>query len=341
MLLQGLYKKKWPIDGRWKIAAAGSCFAQHISRHLRKNGYNVLDVEPAPPGLSANLHSKYGYSTYSARYGNIYTVRQLLQLVKEVSGTHEPGEVVWEANGKYFDALRPAVEPEGLESPDEVREHRTHHLARVEQMLKGMDVFVFTLGLTEAWIHTPSGTVFPTAPGTVAGEFDDEKYTFKNFTFDEILRDFAELQRVLETLRGNNNLRFILTVSPVPLTATASGRHVLQASAYSKSVLRGVAGQLAGEHPHIDYFPSYEVITNQTARGMFFEGNFRSIASQGVEVVMRSFFLEHPIVGRSNEAGGAADGPPNEGAQGDGRAVAASATDDAQCEDALLEAFAP
>ena len=336
MSLEGLYTKKWPIRPRWKIGTAGSCFAQHISRNLRKNGYNVVDVEPAPKGLPADLHNKFGYSMYSARYGNIYTVRQLLQLVKEVAGTYEPADVVWEADGKYFDALRPGVEPEGLESPDEVWEHRAHHLAKVKQMLQRLDVFVFTLGLTEAWVHKPSGTVFPTAPGTIAGEFDDEKYAFKNFGFSEIVRDFNELQETLKTLREKTDLRFILTVSPVPLTATASGKHVLQASTYSKSVLRAVAGLLTDNHPYIDYFPSYEIITNQTARGMFFEGNFRSIASQGVEVVMRSFFLEHPMVQRSQD-----DSPAPDGVQSDRRGRTPTSAEDTQCEDAMLEAFLP
>ena len=42
--IDGIYKKKFKISPRSKIATAGSCFAQHISRYLKKNGYNVLDV---------------------------------------------------------------------------------------------------------------------------------------------------------------------------------------------------------------------------------------------------------------------------------------------------------
>jgi len=49
--IEGIYKKKFDIPANAKIATAGSYFAQHTSRHLKKNGYNVLDVEPPPPGL--------------------------------------------------------------------------------------------------------------------------------------------------------------------------------------------------------------------------------------------------------------------------------------------------
>ena len=84
----------------------------------------------------------------------------------------------------------------------------------------------------------------------------------------------------------------VMTVSPVPLTGTASGRHVLQATTYSKAVLRAVAGELAQKYDHIDYFPSYEVITNQAARGCFYEENLRSVRREGVEAVMNIFFQE-------------------------------------------------
>ena len=115
-----IFKEKIDILEDTRIATAGSCFAQHISRHLKKNGYNVLDFEPAPPGLQNDMHQKYGFSMYSARYGNIYTVRQLLQLTLEAAGTSTPTNYIWEKNGRFFDALRPNIEPDGLDSLEEL-----------------------------------------------------------------------------------------------------------------------------------------------------------------------------------------------------------------------------
>ena len=68
--IEGIYKKKFDIPPKAKIATAGSCF--NISRHLKKNGYNVLDVS-LPRQVSQRLRQKFGYSMYSARYGNIYS----------------------------------------------------------------------------------------------------------------------------------------------------------------------------------------------------------------------------------------------------------------------------
>ena len=41
--------KKYDITLEDRIASAGSCFAQHISRRLIEAGYNFLDLEPPPP----------------------------------------------------------------------------------------------------------------------------------------------------------------------------------------------------------------------------------------------------------------------------------------------------
>lgn len=323
---QGLYRKKFPIGAEDAIATAGSCFAQHIARHMKQRGFKVLDVERPPQGVPAAVAREFGYQTYSARYGNLYHVRQFVQLIKEARGREPAADVVWERNGRFFDALRPAVEPNGLDSADEVLAHRRAHLERVRTMLNQLDVMVFTLGLTEAWIDRGSGRVYPTCPGVVAGEFDPERHAFHNFSHDEILADLEQLRRLLQ--RRKPELRILLTVSPVPLTATASGGHVLPATTYSKSVLRAAAGRMAELHGDVDYFPSYEIITNQAARGGFYDANLRSIADAGVRTVMGVFFAEH---------GSAAEVPTGDGESDDVNAY----DDDVRCEEELLDAFNP
>ena len=79
------------------------------------------------------------------------------------------------------------------------------------------------------------------------------------------------MQQAMALMRSaNRGLRFLLTVSPVPLTATNSGNHVLVATVDSKSRLRAVAGQLARTVSRVDYFPSYEIISAPPFRGSFF-----------------------------------------------------------------------
>ena len=326
--LPDLYRKRFEISPGDRIATAGSCFAQHLTRRLRDHGYGVLDVEPPPVGLNASDERAFGYRLFSARYGNVYTTRQLLQLLREASGEFEPREWIWRRDGRHYDALRPAVEPRGLESPGEVIAHREAHLNAVRRLIGEVDVFVFTFGLTEAWAHIESGTIFPTAPGTIAGEFDPERFEFVNFTFAEVLQDFRSAMRLLQRVRPA--IRFILTVSPVPLTATASGEHVLTATMYSKSVLRAVAGELYAEHPEVDYFPAYELVASHWSRASAFEDNLRSISEDGVAAVLETFLAEHSA-GEEHPAKPRLDVLAGQDDTGE---------DDQVCEDALLDAFA-
>jgi hypothetical protein len=322
--IKNLYRKKFTISATDKIATAGSCFAQHVARHMRNRGYNILDVEPPIDGTPPDLAQKYGYMIYSGRYGNIYTARQMLQLLQDAETRTVRDEDIWTKNGRYYDGLRPSVEPAGLASIEEVKAYRLDHLERVSRLMRETDVLVFTLGLTETWMNRESGTIYPTCPGVIAGAFDDRLHEFVNFEFLEIYEDLKKIRKILKA--KNPAMRFLLTVSPVPLTATASSDHILAATMYSKSVLRAVCGSLSKEYADVDYFPSYEVIASPFSKGFFFEPNMRSITEMGVETVMKVFFSEHSNVNRP-------------GKDNDRKQRKAKKERDVVCEEVLLEAF--
>lgn len=326
---EDLFKSKFPIGRRHAIATAGSCFAQHIGRRFAAAGYKVIDAEPAPRGFTEEDARLYGYGLYSARYGNIYTARQLSQLAREAFGEFTPAESVWRKDDRYYDAFRPSVEPNGLSSPEEVAAHRRSHLAYVREVIEKADLFIFTFGLTEAWEHTASKTVYPTAPGTIAGDFDPDVFSFRNFTHAETLADFLAFYELAKA--RNAKIRFLLTVSPVPLTATASDEHVLAATLYSKSTLRSVAGELYHRLDDVEYFPSYEIIAAHPSKASFYEEDLRSVSAAGVETVMGTFFAA--------QGADPAAGEPTRKGRRDGAAKTRS-KQDLVCEDLLLEAFA-
>ena len=118
--ISDLYRKKWDITPKDRISTAGSCFAQHIARNLARNGYNYQDFEPAPLLLPAGRRNAFGYGLFSARYGNVYTARQLRQLLERAFGVFQPEEAVWNGAGRFFDPFRPTIEPGGFHSEDEV-----------------------------------------------------------------------------------------------------------------------------------------------------------------------------------------------------------------------------
>ncbi|MCA0044059.1 GSCFA domain-containing protein [Celeribacter litoreus] len=303
--LEGLYVRKFPITPDTAIMTAGSCFAQHVHRHLQDRAWNVIDTETPSIALPRAALNRYGYGLFSARYGNIYTARQMVQLLEEALGRRTPSEPIWQRDGRFFDALRPNVEPEGLGRPRLVREARADHLKHVLRAVRSTDVFVFTLGLTEAWVHRDDGTVYPSAPGILAGEHDPEKYVFYNFTMAEVQQDLDDLRTTLHEIKPG--MKILLTVSPVPLTATGSGTHVLSATTYSKSVLRAAAAEVADMYKDVDYFPSYELITAPSAKGTFYDANLRTVSMSGVAAVMDMFLSAHEasdLRGTSLRSGG-------------------------------------
>lgn len=286
-----IYRPKFDITKDMPIFTAGSCFAQHVGRTLAQTGYDVIDTEPLPAGVPADLANAHGYGLYSARYGNIYTMRQFRQLLQEAFGKFKPADPVWEQGGRFYDAMRPGVMPGGLATAEQVIEARDYHLRAVQEAVASASMVVFTLGLTETWAHAPSGTIYPTAPGTIAGRIDPAVHQFVNFRAHEISKDFMIVRKIFRA--ANPDVKFLLTVSPVPLTATASGNHVLPATLYSKSVLRTVAGELTEDLDDVDYFPSFEIVSSHPSAGRLFEANLRTVKPKGVRKVMRSFLVAH------------------------------------------------
>ena len=315
-----------------RIATAGSCFAQHIARHLAASGFSYLVTESAHPIIPPDAARAAGYGLFTARYGNIYTTLQLLQLFDRAYGRFTPAEDIWTLpDGGVVDPYRPTIQPGGFASVAEMHADRAQHLACVRAAFETLDVLIFTLGLTESWVSRDDGAAFPLCPGVAGGSYDATRFNFLNLRVRDV-RD--HLGGFVERLRSvNPRARLILTVSPVPLAATASGGHVLPATIYSKSVLRAAAQEAADDLPDVFYFPSYEIITGPQARGRFFADDLREVTEEGVEHVMR-VFLRHA-------AGEEADvrAPATAADQADRAPSDADRWVQAMCDDVLLDPF--
>lgn len=325
--LAGLWNPKFPIRPEDTIVTAGSCFAQHIGRALAAEGYGWTDFEPAPPNMPASQQPDFGYGVFSFRTGNIYTPSMLLQWLRLAFGEQLDPVETWGHKGRLRDPLRPAIEPDGFSDTEEFSAARDSTYASIRRAVETADLFVFTLGLTEHWIDTQTSLEYALCPGTVAGTFDARRHQFRNASVRETTRN---LDAALKFLRARNpNLRVLLTVSPVPLTATASGRHVLTATSYSKSVLRAAAGMAEGTYDWVDYFPSYEIITHPVSRGIYFAPNMRSVEPAGVKAVMGHFFADQ------NRAFGPSTPPRKRN-----HVLPDPETDPVRCEEEMLDAFA-
>lgn len=294
---ENLWNCPFQLPQNARFSTYGSCFAQYISRALKVRGQPWVDAEPAPAKSPAWLRRKYNYSVFSSRTANIYTAKALETWVSLALDPARAENIeFWEQDGRFFDSLRPAIEPEGFSSTAECLAMLQGTVQAFRRSITDCEVFVFTMGLTEGFENADTGQPYAICPGTLAGRFDPDRHLFVNYGF---LENLSFMQAAIEGMKKlNPRIKVILTVSPVPLTATAGEDHVLVATTHSKSTLRAVAGELAASDPIVAYFPSYEIISGHPAKAQFFEPNMRTVSRQGVSLVMEHFFAGLDLGGK-------------------------------------------
>ena len=284
------------IEKDMKIMSLGSCFAQHITHHLHSLGFTNLFHEFG----SSEDHS---YRIFSARYGNIYTIKQALQLLRRAYGEEDSTSEYWQAGDRFIDPYRPNAVSSGFDNVSQMISDQKSHLKIVSDLFSTSDVIILTLGLTEGWVNTDTGVVYPIAPGVTAGEYHPEKHRFFNQNVSEVIEELTNFVTLIRS--KNSKVNLILTVSPVPLAATFEKMHVINASSYSKSVLRVAAQEAVSMFDFVHYFPSYEMVTSPLGQGSYFEDDFRHIRSTGVGRVMKEFqkvFVESEPKGQGEKS---------------------------------------
>jgi hypothetical protein len=280
-------RPKFKLAATDRLVTLGSCFAQHISRHMKRVGLQPYVAEPAHPLTVQFGDNGDSYGQFSARYGNVYTSRQLLELFRQAFGIVPIIEDFVQEDGRWFDLLRPNVEKRGYASLHEAAMDRAYHLGRVKHMFEVADVVVFTLGLTECWYNARTSHTYPVCPGTIRGAYLADEHLPHNLTVAEVVGD---IEAFIGELRAvNPAAKMILTVSPVPLVATHSDKNVLLASSYSKSVLRAAAGEVEARFDNVAYFPAYEIISHPASFGQYLDSDLREVTERGVAHVMDCF----------------------------------------------------
>ena len=306
-----------------RVVSAGSCFASHIVPYLESSGITYVRTERRPAPL-VPFPDGLGYETFSARFGNIYTSRQFLQLLLRCTGQWAPTEDRWPTAAGIVDPFRPGLKylPASDTEFDAVTKS---HLSATRAAIEAATVVIFTLGLTEAW-HANDGAVFPVCPGTVAGDFDPSRHHFTILSVGDVANDLRQARS--EISRLNPTARFVVTVSPVPLIATATGKHAAVAALESKSVLRAAVAEAQRGDPEIEYFPGYELVMGwQTPAGCW-DHDKRTVTKLGLDYVISTLLPD--------ESSSATEQPASEG---DAAALSKLVTQ-VECEEAQYEKFA-
>jgi len=86
------------------------------------------------------------------------------------------------------------------------------------------------------------------------------RYEFLRPGYDDLV---AEMHKIVALCcKVAPQAKLVMTVSPVPLQTTMTPDDVVCSSTYSKSILRVVAEEMRQTYSHVDYFPSFEMVTN-------------------------------------------------------------------------------
>ena len=280
-----------------KIASAGSCFAQNIARYLTDRNFNYNICEPAPIFFDRDQAFDWGYGQFSCRFGNIYTILQLEQLLERALGRRHVAAVdqFWQnADGKWFDLLRPRINRYGFDSREVAELDTRQHLAAVLEMFRTSSVFIFTYGLIEYWYDDRDGTVFPTAPGCGYGTFDSSRHKAGLMGVGDVVRSTQSVMKMIREI--NPEIKVIVTVSPVPLLATHRNMNIVQASVHSKSTLRVAVEECLPLLEQFYYFPSYEIVTQYCSEPIW-DKTGRNPSQPSLDVVFNNF--EYAFVSKS------------------------------------------
>ena len=253
------------IDSSTKVATIGSCFAQELAKVM---GTVAIHGGMHPGGLF--------YSTA--------TIRQELERI--AGGWPErAAEPPWQIEGGFVDPFRDY----DTRYPDEaaLQSARAAADAAADDLFRGAQVVVVTLGLIETWRSPTTGATYRQIPHPAV--FPTLGAIFDRLTVAEMLED---LERIRAVVRDQLGAELVITTSPVPLHTTFTPLDVRIANTESKSRIRAAVSELVDRHPDVHYFHSYEMVTTAEKQSDFFRDDGRHVHHRSVRYIISEFLRQ-------------------------------------------------
>jgi len=218
------------ISKSTRITAFGSCFAQNITAHLSRLGFN----------LSKDRAKEIYVSLMGEGMVNVYS---LLQQFTWALGGEKPPENLWHG----FDA-------QSFGYDENIR-------TLTRDVFLNTDVFILTLGLSEIWFDEVTGGIFWRA--VPMKSYDASRHKFR-------VCSFAETKQALERMHAviTNHVpsaRIVFTLSPISLAATFRPISCITANCASKAILKSALDEFLRDlgdeaRSRVHYFPAFEII---------------------------------------------------------------------------------
>ena len=255
----------------------GACFARNIEEHLIYRGVEVLSKRVVSP--------KAEWPARANGFLNKFTTDSMLNELRWLERPPEDMAArMLETPAGWRDMhLSPGLPATSLER---AIERRAWLASDYFPRLRHADVVVLTLGLNEVWRDTRVDERLNATPGFHEVRRDKGRYRLEITSVDENIAALEEIRQRLKAL--NPAVKIVVTVSPVPMSTTFSGRDVAIANTLSKSTLRAAADAFQLSHDDVDYFPSFEMVT-LSSRPFAYAPDCLHVADRVVSAVMDVF----------------------------------------------------
>ncbi len=245
------------------VFAMGSCFAREIESALLKRGGNVTSRDR---DLTRRKEFRDSTGRFRESFFHRFTPRAILHefliAFDELENWHLDSSLLFKGMLRTRDLNYWLVE--GTDAGFDaalVRRRVAHDLVRRAADAR---VIILTLGLTEGWIHTPTGFHVNRFEPALARGNDD--FEFERQDYGDVLACLDETHRLLARHHHTGEFQLVLTVSPVPLQTTFTDQDIVVANMDSKATLRAAVADFAARHDNVHYFPSYEMVLYSSAK---------------------------------------------------------------------------
>ena len=232
------------------IFTVGSCFARHVEQALMNRGFRIPMRElfnreefmGLEPGVVNNFGTPSIYNEFAWALGEQeYSVED---------------NIVEVAKGKFADLhVIPSLRPTDFDTVL----RRRKAITEAYRSFRECRVVIITLGLVEIWFDAKTGLYLNSTPRPSLLRNEPDRFRLHVLSCEEA-SDYLDRAVSLIRKHGREDVQILMTISPVPLSATHRDADVIVANTYSKSVLRAVAGTMEAKYPNVTYYPSYESI---------------------------------------------------------------------------------
>ena len=267
-----------------KLLTLGSCFANNLLKYISFFSVNSL-----------NRDYIQNCSQNEIQWTNIYNPLVFLEFIKMAREIHQNGVLserscnlgFFEKENKAIDLMFTIERQVDFENAQERQQKRTLFFKNFMTKVFEADVIILTFGLVECWYDTLYEGYINVAPNPSQLGQAIDRFEFQVLEYNQIVAAIQEIIDIIQTF-GQSEVKFIMSISPVPLLATFRPQDVIISNMYSKSLLRVSIEPFVSQYSNVFYFPSYEIVSYASVEN-FWTNDLRHVTPKYIVRIVNMF----------------------------------------------------